>query len=447
MRFKASGGVALIFMAAIALLWANSPWADGYFSLFLKTKVTIGFGNWALSKALILWINDLLMAFFFLLVGLEIKREVLRGELNSPRKAALPIAAAIGGMIVPGLAFAAINWGEPTIRGWGIPMATDIAFALGVLALAGKRVPVSLAVFLTTLAIVDDLGALVIIAVFYTEQIGLNYLGYAGASLVVLVVMNLFGFRRPLPYLLVGAVLWYFVLKSGVHATIAGVLVALTIPANTRVDQHQYTGFVVRMMDRFTNDIETLNPRHTTPDQQTAVFAIEKACKEVETPLRRLESALLPWCVFAVLPVFALANAGVTVNFGGGESEAMPMRVLLGVAAGLLIGKPLGVFVATWLCVKSGLGELPKGIRWQHVHAAGWLAGIGFTMALFIANLGFAGDAASLDAAKVGIIGPSVLAGVIGWALLMLAPSQKTHPDSNHPVHDENTAIDSANDA
>ncbi len=425
MRFEASGGIALIFMAAIALLWANSSWADGYFKLFLDTKVTVGFGDWALSKALILWINDLLMALFFLLVGLEIKREVLRGELNSPRKAALPIAAAIGGMAIPGLVYAAINWGEPTLRGWGVPMATDIAFALGVLALAGKRVPTSLAVFLTTLAIVDDLGALVIIAVFYTEQIGLAYLGYAGIGVAALVLLNVLGFRRPLLYLLIGIVVWYFVLKSGVHATIAGVVVAMTIPASSRVDQHRYTAFVRDKIDRFASGIEDLGPNATTSEQQTAVFAIEKAGKEVETPLRRLESALLPWCAYAVLPVFALANAGVAIEVGGGESGGLPMRVLLGVAAGLLIGKPVGVFLASWICVKTGLGVLPAGMRWSHVHAAGWLAGIGFTMALFIANLGFAGNAQALDAAKIGIIGPSVLAGVVGWSLLMLTPTKK----------------------
>ncbi len=429
MKFEASGGIALIVMAVIAMVWANSAAADSYFNLFLKTKVTVGFGDWGLSKALILWINDLLMAMFFLLVGLEIKREVLRGELNSMRKAAVPIAAAIGGMLVPGVIFAAINWGEPTIRGWGIPMATDIAFALGVLALAGRRVPLALGVFLTTLAIVDDLGALVIIAVFYTEQIGLLYLGYAGLCLLALIVLNLLGFRKPLLYLLVGIVLWYFVLKSGVHATIAGVVVALTIPASTRVDQKLYVGFVRRMLDRFSSQIKTLEPESTTPEQQSAVLAIEKAGKEVETPLRRLESSLVPWCAFLILPVFALANAGVALDFGGEES-AMPMRVLLGVAAGLLIGKPVGVFFATWICVKLGFGQLPKGVRWSHIHGAGWLAGIGFTMALFIANLGYAGDSSSLDAAKLGVLGASVLAGIVGWGILMMGP--KIEHDDHH---------------
>lgn len=420
MRFEASAGIALILMAAAAMLWANSSWGAEYVDFFHGTKFKIGFGSWGLEKALILWINDLLMGLFFLLVGLEIKREILRGELNSFRKAALPIAAAIGGMAVPGIIFAAINWGEPTIRGWGIPMATDIAFALGVLALVGKRVPTSLGVFLTTLAIVDDLGALIIIAVFYTEQIGLNYLALAGIPLLGLIVLNALGFRNPLLYMIFGIVLWYFVLKSGVHATIAGVVVALTIPASTRVDQNRYVEFARGMIDRFAGQIENLGPKHTTSDQQTVVFAIEKAGKEVETPLRRLETQLLPWTSFAILPVFALANAGVRVDFS--SDQGMPMRVLLGVAAGLLVGKPIGVFAASWLCVRLGIGDLPAGVRWSHIHGAGWLAGIGFTMALFIANLGFSGSPTALDAAKLGILAASVLAGIVGWCLLMASP-------------------------
>jgi len=419
MRFEASAGIALILMAAAAMVWANSPWGAEYVQFFQGTKVKVGFGSWGLEKALILWINDLLMGLFFLLVGLEIKREILRGELNSLRKAALPIAAAIGGMAVPGIIFAAINWGQPSIRGWGIPMATDIAFALGVLALVGKRVPTALGIFLTTLAIIDDLGALIIIAVFYTEQIGMNYLALAGVPLFGLIVLNRLGFRNPLLYMIFGIVLWYFVLKSGVHATIAGVVVALTIPASTRVDQNRYVEFVRSMVDRFADQIETLGPKHTTTAQQTTVFAIEKAGKEVETPLRRLETQLLPWTSFAILPVFALANAGVSVDFS--SDEGIPMRVLLGVAVGLMVGKPIGVLAASWICVKLGIGELPAGVRWRHIHGAGWLAGIGFTMALFIANLGFNASATSLDAAKLGILAASVVAGVIGWALLMLS--------------------------
>ncbi|GAB4386662.1 MAG: Na+/H+ antiporter NhaA [Phycisphaerales bacterium] len=425
MRFEASGGIVLIAMAVLAMLWANSGWADEYLSIFQQKKFTIGYGSWALSKPLILWINDLLMALFFLLVGLEIKREVLMGDLSSPKKAALPIAAALGGMAVPGIIYAAVNWGQPTIRGWGVPMATDIAFALGVLALLGSRVPGSVRVFLTSLAIADDLGALVIIAVFYTEQIGLGYLGLAGIGLAVLVALNLLGFRRPLAYMLVGALIWYFVLKSGVHATIAGVLIAMTIPTRLRVDQNHYVNFTRRMIDRFEGMIDPDRPWRTTSDQQAQVFAIEAAGHAVQSPLRRLEHQLVPWVAFGILPVFALANAGVPIATGNGEAGDSTMRALAGVGLGLLIGKPLGVFAATWLAVRLRIGELPPGVRWQHIHGAAWLAGIGFTMALFIANLAFADDASALDAAKLGVLGASVLAAVIGLLVLLVGPKHE----------------------
>ncbi len=375
-RMESAGGIVLIVCALAAMVWANSPAASSYVQLFHESKFTVGFGEWKLSKAFILWINDLLMAVFFLLVGLEIKREVLVGELRSPKAAALPIAAAVGGMAFPGLIYALVNMGEPGLRGWGVPMATDIAFALGVMALLGSRVPVALKVFLTSLAIVDDLGALLIIAIFYTDKVGFGYLGWAAVLLAVLAVINLAGVRARLPYLLVGLVVWYCFLKSGVHATIAGVLVAL-----------------------------------------------EDANEKVETPLRSLEHKLIPWVAFLILPVFALANAGVALSTGGGE-DAAPVwtsRVLIGVVLGLVIGKPLGVMLCSWLAVKAGVARLPTGVCWGQVHGAGWLAGIGFTMALFIANLAFKENAAMLDAAKLGVLGASVLAGVIGLVILARA--------------------------
>jgi len=428
MRLEASGGVVLIVMAALAMVWANSAWAAEYFAIFQERKFTVGYGDWALSKPLILWINDLLMAVFFLLVGLEIKREILHGDLSTPKKAALPVAGAIGGMAIPGLIYAAVNWGEPTIRGWGVPMATDIAFALGVLALLGSRVPATVRVFLTSVAIADDLGALIIIAVFYTEQIGLGYLGWAGAGLALLVLFNRLGFRSPIGYMLVGLVIWYFVLKSGVHATIAGVLIALTIPTRTRVDQAHYVDFVQRMIGMFKGGIEA--GRATTVDQQTQVFAIEKAGKAVQSPLRRLETQLVPWVAFLILPVFALANAGVGLGAGdqSGEGTGLSVRVILGIALGLFIGKPLGVFGLSWIAVKLGLCELPPGVRWSHVHGAAWLTGIGFTMALFIANLAFADDAAALGSAKLAVLGASVLASVVGLAVLLAGPKKPAEP-------------------
>jgi NhaA family Na+:H+ antiporter len=422
MRFEAAGGVLLIVCALAAMVWANSGWAGSYDELFYKSYVTVGFGDWSLSKPFILWINDLLMAVFFLLVGLEIKREVLVGELKSPQKAALPIAAAIGGMAIPGLVYALVNMGQSSMNGWGVPMATDIAFALGVLALCGSRVPLSVRVFLTSLAIVDDLGALLIIAIFYTDQIGVSYLGYAGGLLVLMAILNAIGVRRVLVYMLIGLVVWYFVLKSGVHATIAGVLIAMTIPAKTRVDQSRYSGFVRSMLDRFDKDSKGDARAWTTGAQQSAVLAIEDAGHKVETPVRRLEHSLISWVAFLILPVFALANAGVPLS-GGGEAEAAESvwssRALWGVVLGLLIGKPVGVFGFAWVAQKMGIGVLPEGASWRHVFGAAWLSGIGFTMALFIANLAFKDDVVSLDAAKLGVLGASVVAGIVGFLILM----------------------------
>lgn len=429
MRFEAAGGILLIAVSLLALAWANSSWADGYFEFFQGRKFTIGYGTWELSKPLILWINDLLMAVFFLLVGLEIKREIVLGELSSPKKAALPLAGALGGMVVPALIYAAINWGRPSIDGWGVPMATDIAFALGVLSLAGSRVPWSLRVFLTSLAIADDLGALIVIAVFYTEQIGFAYLAMAGAGIAVLAVLNVLGFRRPIAYMAIGLLVWYFVLKSGVHATIAGVLVALTIPTRQRVDQHHYVDFVKRMVGKFEGRIEHTGPSHSTSEQQTLVLAMESAGRAVQSPLSSLEFRLIPWVAFAIMPVFALANAGIALG-SGEDAKALSMPALLGVALGLMVGKPLGVFGFSWLAVKLGIGETPPGVKWRHIFGASCLAGIGFTMALFIANLAFVGDAGTLGAAKLGVLGGSIVAGAVGLGVLMTGP--KMHNEDQH---------------
>ena len=432
-QFQASGGLLLILCAAAAMVWANSPAGASYARLFYETKLTVGVGDWALSKGLILWINDLLMAVFFLLVGLEIKREVLVGELRSPRKAALPIMAAAGGMLVPGAIYALVNMGEPTFSGWGVPMATDIAFALGVLALVGSRVPASVRVFLTSLAIVDDLGALLVIAVFYTERIGLGALAMAGGVLALMAVLNAVGVRRTMIFLLLGVVVWYFVLKSGVHATIAGVLVALVIPARTRVDQKAYATFSREMIDRFEGAGLAPGKAWATPEQQSAVQALEGAGHLVETPLRRLAHQLIPWIAFLILPVFALANAGVAVGGGSEETGAGSIwssPAFWGVVLGLLVGKPVGVFGFSWVAAKLGIGALPDGATWRHVFGAAWLAGIGFTMALFIANLAYK-DPAHLDAAKLGVLAASVVAGIVGLAIL--ATGRKTRGD--YAVH------------
>lgn len=424
---QSSGGILLLALAGVAMLWANSPWAESYHHLWHELTVSVGVGSAGMSMPWGHWINDLIMALFFLLVGLEIKREVLGGELSSPRKAALPVAAALGGMIVPALIYAGINWGQPTIRGWGVPMATDIAFALGVLALLGTRIPPSLRLFLTTLAIADDLGALLVIALFYTERVDLQSLGIAGLILVALAALGFAGFRSLVLYLVIGAALWYFVFKSGVHATIAGVLLAMTIPIRPRVGAAKFVGFARDAID----EIARVSPGGAqglsdsgpaSPDQQSLVGGIQVAGNAVRSPLHRLESALAPWVGFLIVPLFALANSGVPIGGGtGADTSDAALHVGLGAGLGLLLGKPIGVFLFTWLTVKLGLGALPSGVGWKHIHGVSWLAGIGFTMALFIANLAFKGHEGLLDAAKLGVLGGSVIAAVIGLIALLVA--------------------------
>jgi NhaA family Na+:H+ antiporter len=419
-RLEASGGILLLACTAAALGWANSPWGREYHDLFHGMQVTFSLGDWvALSKPVEWWINDAVMAVFFFLVGLEIKREILVGELSSVRKAALPMMAALGGMVVPATIFAVLNLHHEGSRGWGVPMATDIAFALGVLALLGKRVPLGLRVFLTTLAIADDLGALVVIAVFYTEDLAGEYLVAAFSAAAIMGLMNWLGVRSAIAYLVVGLVLWYMVLLSGVHATIAGVLGAMTIPVRTRVDTKRFLDFTRQSVDEFMRAGASGSGIVTDARQQALVQAMEDACNQAQTPLQQLEHALTPWVAFLIVPVFALANAGVDIHEGLGGEEGVLVSV--GVGLGLMLGKPLGIFAATWLAVRLRMGELPSGVRWGHIHGAGWLAGIGFTMALFIAHLAYRTHPEFLTAAKVGILSGSALAAVVGLFVLLRA--------------------------
>lgn len=387
-----------------------------------------------MSYSLSHWINDLLMAVFFLVVGLEIKREILVGELSSPKRAALPIFAALGGMIAPGLIFAAINWGEPTVRGWGTPTATDIAFAVGILTMLGKRVPNSLKVFLLSLAIADDLGALVVIALFYTDQPNFAFLGYAGTIVALLLAMNALRIRWITLYLLLGLPLWYFVFKSGVHSTIAGVLLAMTIPAHARVDAVNFSYSTRRALEIFDSAEDDKNADvKQSSVRRAAVFAMMKNSKFVLPPLHRIESALHPWAAFFIIPVFALANAGVAVH--GGVGEAISGKVSLGVICGLVIGKPLGITLASFLAVKLGIAALPRGVTWKHILGAGTLGGIGFTMAIFIANLAYADHPADLEHAKLAILTGSSIAAVLGAGILMTCkPKPEPEPGALGPV-------------
>jgi NhaA family Na+:H+ antiporter len=370
---EAAGGIILMGVAFIAIVIANSPAAPIYFGV-LKQYV---FGLSVLH-----WINDALMAVFFLLVGLEIKREFLDGQLSSWSRRALPGIAALGGMVAPALIYVALNSGSPEgLRGWAIPAATDIAFALGVLSLLGKRVPGSLKVFLTALAILDDLGAVLIIAVFYSTDLSGLMLGLSFATLGLLIALNRLGVTRLSPYLALGAVLWFLVLKSGVHATLAGVALALTIP---------------------------LKPSPAAPD-------------DAASPLHRLEHGLHGWVAFLVIPIFGFANAGV--SFAGVGPSALLAPVPLGITLGLFLGKQLGVFGFGWLAIRSGLADLPANATWTQFYGIALLCGIGFTMSLFIGLLAFPGSQALQDQTKIGVLAGSLIAGVAGYLLLRLGPS------------------------
>jgi len=414
----------LLICSLVALGWANSPLAPSYFRLW-QTPVEMRFGQWLdLDKPLLLWINDGLMAMFFFLVGMEIKRELLVGELSSWRQALLPIVAALGGMVAPALIFFMLNAGTPEIRGWGIPMATDIAFSLGVLALLGTRAPLALKVFLSAFAIIDDLGAVLVIALFYTDDLNITALFYALLAFGGMLLANRLGVRNTLVYFLIGCVMWYFMLKSGVHATIAGVLGAFAIPVRQRIAPEEYVACVRDYLRQF--EVPHRKPTIIlNPLQQSAVEAIERASERVQSPLQRLEHILHPWVAFLILPLFALANAGVSLL---GEQAPMDWgsRVLWGVALGLLLGKPIGILLASWLTVQLKFARLPSGVSWRHILGVGFLGGIGFTMSLFIAQLAY--TAPTLNLAKIGILVGSLLAGIIGFLLLRLFTQPQPEP-------------------
>ena len=402
-RTEAASGVILIAAAALAFAWANSPWAESYFAV-LDVRLGVAFAAWSLEKPLLLWVNDLLMAVFFFLVGLEIKREIVVGELAGWQMASLPAAGALGGMVVPALIYLTFTAGAPTMRGWGVPMATDIAFALGVLALLGKRVPLSLKVFLLALAIVDDLGAVLVIALFYTATLD-------GASLAISLAVwggalayGRASGEKPLVFALLGLVMWYFMLKSGIHATIAGVLMAMAVPLRHRLG-----------MQELQQELRSLTARGAGFEQiEVVIEHLEEVLQKAHSPLHSMEHALVPYVAFGIMPVFAFFNAGVAV---GGSEAGLVSAVSLGIFVGLVVGKPIGVAGFVFLAVKSGLTRLPAHVSWSSMIGVGLLAGIGFTMSLFIASLAFA-DRATLDQAKVGVLAASVVAALAGMACL-----------------------------
>ena len=409
LHIEAAGGAVLVVATLFALVMANSPLADDYLAIW-QTKLTIGLGDFVLSYSLKHWISDGLMAVFFFVIGLEVKRELVMGELNELSKAALPIAAALGGMIVPAAIYLLLLGGEPAARGWGIPMATDIAFVVGCMAVLGSRVPSGLRVLLVSLAIADDIGAILVIAVGYTESLALGWLALGFAAIGAIYLMQQGGVRSVSLYVLVGAVVWLGFHESGVHATIAGVILGLLTP------HQQWVGFarLGEVVDRSTHYLRG-DAEASKGDERLLLRDMELAAREATSPLERLETLLHPWQAFAIVPLFALANAGVTI-----DPDAFRQPVAGTIIVALVVGKPLGIFTSSWLAVKLGLARLPEGVSWGALLGGGALAGIGFTMSLFIAGLAFRGsDSALVEASKVGILAGSAISAALGMALLL----------------------------
>jgi NhaA family Na+:H+ antiporter len=420
---QTTSGLLLMAFALLALVVANSALAGTYLHLS-HVSIGLNIGGWELEKSLQHWINDGLMALFFFVVGLELKREIVVGELAEPRQALLPILAAIGGMVVPALIFVAFNPQGDALRGWGIPMATDIAFAIGALVLLAHRVPKALITFLVALAIVDDLGAVIVIALFYTENIDWSMLITAAVLLAVLVSFNFGGIRRPLPYFLIGILLWLALLKSGVHATLAGVLTALTIPARPKYDPELFSQRVKQLVARFDDSNRPGLSIMNNPEQRAIVQTLENGVKLVETPLQRLEHSMHLPVAFLVIPIFAFFNAGIPLQFDAlGTTFSHP--VTLGVMLGLMVGKFIGIAGVSWLALKLGCGQLPVDTSMSQIAGVALLGGIGFTMSIFIAELGFVGQPEMLLMAKTGILAASLLAGVAGYLWLLTVANRR----------------------
>ena len=408
-------GFVLMFMTVLALILANTPLTDSYMHFF-HTKIDFNVGSWTLSHSIHHWINDGLMAIFFFIVGLEIKREILVGELSNVKVAILPILAAIGGMVIPALIYLSINYGGAGQNGWGIPMATDIAFAISALVLLGRRVSTALVTFLVALAIVDDLGAVIVIAVFYTEEIQMLPLVLAGISFLILVVFNRFGISTILPYFIVGLSMWFFMLESGVHATIAGVIAAMAIPSKPRCTPIDFTEHARGKLEEYDNYPVTTD--HVMHEKQKAILLnIKDRIDSISSPAGRLEHDLHLPVSLIVIPLFALANAGISIDFSSiGDTIVEP--VSLGIIAGLILGKVLGIAGISFLAVKLGIAKLPEGSTMSQVFGVAFLGGIGFTMSIFVADLAFIGNETLIFQAKIGILAASLFAGLVGYFLL-----------------------------
>lgn len=423
-KSESFAGILLLCCAVLAMIVANSPWGDSYAALW-KTKFGFDVNGVFIGMSLEHWINDVLMAFFFLVVGLEIKREVLFGELAGFKRAALPIIAALGGMIGPGIIYFTLNAGTPSEHGFGIPMATDIAFALGVLSALGKRVSISVKVFLVSLAVADDLGAIIVIALFYSSGISFEWLAVAVGIVVVLVVLNKAGIKALTPYMILGVLLWIAVHNCGVHATIAAVVLAFTIPVAPKIDTLTFMEKIKTMIKDFQESEKQKDGILLQSEQVEALYHIAKHKNAVQNPLLRLEHALAPYSNYLIMPIFAFANAGVSI---GSNIDFGIDHVFLGIFFGLVVGKPLGIFTFTFLAEKLGIAARPKGATWVEIFGAGALGGIGFTMSMFVTNLAFSGEHAlvATDVAKISILIASLSAGVLG-SIFFFVRDKVTH--------------------
>jgi Na+:H+ antiporter, NhaA family len=416
-----AGGIVLMGTSVVTLILANSTWGSSLRHLW-EISAHISVGPWHLNLSLHQWVNEGLMTLFFLLVGLELKRSVMVGELSSLRDAALPVVGAMGGMIVPALIYHAIVPEGPASRGWGIPMATDIAFSVGILVLLAWRIPKSLIIFLTALAIADDLGAVLVIALFYTQHLSLQALGSAAGILTLLMLLNRGGVRHHLPYGILGLLLWFSLLHSGIHATMAGVLLAVAIPARPAFTPLEFQQRLLQLQGTLTS--EANDPDYCThplkcPIMATVAENLEKAAKAVQPPQQHMEHTLSPWVTFFVLPIFALSNAGVdfsSIQFG----ESLRQPVTMGIILGLVLGKLVGISGFCWVAQKAGIGRLPQGVLWPHLIGVAWLAGIGFTMSLFVGQLAFE-DQVLVEQAKFGVLIASSISGFIGLIWLVIA--------------------------
>lgn len=420
-QLESAAGLILLVCTIIALLLANSS-AGHYYTSFWQAEISLSIDGVGLSKSLLHWINDGLMCIFFFVVGLEIKRELVIGELASFKRAIFPVAAAFGGMVVPAFIYILFNRDSQAVSGWGIPMATDIAFSLGVLAILGSRIPHQLKVFLTAFAIVDDLGAVLIIALFYGTQIQWFFLIAVVFIFIILVFANWGGIRHPLPYLLLGTALWLAMLESGIHATVAGVLLAMTVPVRPKINTKDFYEIIQSLLHRFKEKESGSQEGMLNQSQQSIVQTIELSCHKVETPLQRFEQKFHPWVTYFIMPLFAFANAGIVLQ--GTLASLLVTPLALGIIFGLVIGKQIGITFFSWIAVKSKLAVLPAGVSWKHIYGISLLGGIGFTMSLFVANLAFTSDQL-LNTSKAAIFTASLAAGIIGIIVLrFIAASQ-----------------------